>query len=366
MINLHGLILADRSSRDLRELVMVRTSSSLPFAGRYRLIDFALSNLQNAGVRDVAVVMHRNYSSLLDHIGSGKEWDMSRKRGGLKLLPPFTGSGEYEGIIDALENIRGYIEDIKQDYVALMRGSLAASIDLGDVMYRHVKSGADITAVCSNATPEGEHHRFIVGEDGFAKEIMLRRVGPGEGVATLEVYIMSKSTLLGIIDRCDNALNHKFHRDGLGGLLAAGGKINIYMHNDYAVHITSVNGYYKSSMDMLDREKRRQLFPEDRPVRTKGRSDVSTYYSDQAVSRNSLVADGCIIEGVVENCVIFRGVRVGAGAVLKNCIIMQDTVVSDGVELHYVISDKDVFISRDVTLSGAPSLPLVLPKGSKV
>lgn len=366
MINLHGLIMADRSSRDLRELVMVRTSSSLPFAGRYRLIDFSLSNLQNAGVRDVGVVMQRNYSSLLDHIGSGKEWDMSRKRGGLKLLPPFTGSGEYEGIIDALENIRGYIEDIKQDYIALMRGSLAASIDLSDVMAQHLKSGADVTAVCSNITPEGEHHRFIVDENGFAKDIMLRRVGPGEGVASLQVYVMKKDVLLGIIDRCDNALNHKFHRDGLGGLLAAGGKINIYMHNDYAVYIESVNGYYKASMDMLDRDLRRQLFPGDRPVRTKGRSDVSTYYGDHAVSRNSLVADGCKIEGTLENCIIFRGVRVGAGAVLKNCIIMQDTVISDGVELNYVISDKDVVISKDVTLSGSPKLPLVLPKGSKV
>ena len=366
MINLHGLILADRSSRDLRELVMVRTSSSLPFAGRYRLIDFALSNLQNAGVRDVGVVMQRNYSSLLDHIGSGKEWDMSRKRGGLKLLPPFTGSGEYEGIIDALENVRGYIEDIKQDYVALMRGSLAASIDLGAVMYQHVKTGADITAVCSSYTPESAHHRFIVGEDGFVKEIMLRRTGPGDGVATLKVYIMSKEVLLGIIDRCDNALNHKFHRDGLGGLLAEGGRIGVYMHEGYVAHITSVNGYYKASMDMLDRECRGQLFPEARPVRTKGRSDVSTYYSDEAVSRNSLVADGCIIEGTLENCIIFRGVRVGAGSVLKNCIIMQDTVISEGVELNYVISDKDAFISRDVTLAGSPRLPLVLPKGSKV
>lgn len=262
--------------------------------------------------------------------------------------------------------MRGYIEDIKQDYVALMRGHLAASIDLAAVMYQHVKSGADITAVCSETTPEGVHHRFLVGEDGFAKEIMLRRTGPGEGVATLEVYIMSKEVLLGIIDRCDNALYHKFHRDGLGGLLSAGGRIGIYMHNDYAVHISSVNGYYKASMDMLDHDKRNQLFPEARPVRTKGRSDVSTYYGDQAVSKNSLVADGCIIEGSLENCVIFRGVRVGAGAVLKNCIIMQDTVVSDGVELNYVISDKDAFISKDVTLSGSPRLPLVLPKGSKV
>ena len=366
MINLHGLILADRSSRDLRELVMVRTSSSLPFAGRYRLIDFALSNLQNAGVRDVGVVMQRNYSSLLDHIGSGKEWDMSRKRGGLKLLPPFTGSGEYEGIIDALENVRGYIEDIKQDYVALMRGSLAASVDLADVMYKHVKSGADVTAVCTNYTPEGEHHRFIVGEDGFAKEIMLRRVGPGEGVATLEIYVMSKETLLGIIDRCDNALNHKFHRDGLGGLLAAGGRINVYMHEGYVAGVHSVNGYFAANMDMLDRQKRSELFPESRPVRTKGRSDVSTYYSEDAVSRNSLVADGCMIEGTVENSVIFRGVRVERGAVVRNCIIMQDTVVEAGASLSYIIADKDCEVSKDVTLAGSPKLPLVLPKGSKV
>ena len=366
MINLHGLILADRSSRDLRELVMVRTSSSLPFAGRYRLIDFALSNLQNAGVRDVGVVMQRNYSSLLDHIGSGKEWDMSRKRGGLKLLPPFTGSGEYEGIIDALENVRGYIEDIKQDYVALMRGSLAASIDLGAVMYQHVKTGADITAVCSSYTPESAHHRFIVGEDGFVKEIMLRRTGPGDGVATLEVYIMSKEVLLGIIDRCDNALNHKFHRDGLGGLLAAGGRIKIYMHNDYVARIESVGGYFAANMDMLDSGKRHQLFPEERPVRTKGRSDVSTYYGDQAVNRNSLVADGCIIEGSVENCVIFRGVRVGAGAVLRNCIIMQDSVIGENARLDYIIADKDVRVSSGVTLSGSPKLQLVLPKGSEV
>ena len=245
---------------------MVRTSSSLPFAGRYRLIDFALSNLQNAGVRDVGVVMQRNYSSCSTTWAPGKEWDMSRKRGGLKLLPPFTGSGEYEGIVDALENVRGYIEDIKQDYVASCAAASAASIDLGDVMYKHVKSGAEVTAVCSTYTPEGEHHRFVVGEDGFAKEILLRRTGPGEGVATLEVYIMSKKVLLGIIDRCDTALNHKFHRDGLGGLLAEGGKINVYyvqrLRREHHQRQRLLSG---PAWTCSTREKRRELFPEARP-----------------------------------------------------------------------------------------------------
>ena len=171
MINLHGLILADRSSRDLRELVMCRTSSSLPFAGRYRLIDFALSNLQNAGVRDVGVVMQRNYSSLLDHIGSGKEWDMSRKRGGLRLLPPFgldDGRRQYSSIIDALISVQGYIRDIKQDYVCLCRGSLAANIDLAAVMRHHVASKADVTVVCYPIDPEDADYAIELAVSGVS------------------------------------------------------------------------------------------------------------------------------------------------------------------------------------------------------
>ena len=371
MKGLHGIIFSYEKHTNLRELTANRTPASVPFAGRYRIIDFILSSMVNAGITDVGVVLHGRYQSLMDHLGSGKDWDLSRKHGGLRLLPPFAyeKSGfirEFRGRMEALAGVRSYLQGIRQSHVVMANSDLIINIPLQDVYQAHLNSGADITAVCTNSTPEGTHHRFVVGEDGFAKEILLRRTGPGEGCATLEVYIMSKEVLLGIIDRCDNALNHKFHRDGLGGLLADGGKIGVYMHDDYAVQITSVNGYYKASMDMLDREKRNQLFPESRPVRTKGRSDVSTYYGDKAVSQNSLVADGCIIEGSLENCVIFRGVRVGAGAVLKNCIIMQDTVISDGVELNYVISDKDAFVSKDVTLSGSPRLPLVLPKGSRV
>ena len=221
MINLHGLILADRSANELRELVMCRTAASVPFAGRYRLIDFSLSSLQNAGVRDVGVIMQQDYQSLLDHIGSGKEWDMSRKRGGLRLLPPFgrqSGVGEYVSVIDALLAVRGYISDVKQDYIFLTRGSLAVNLDLADIMAAHLKSGADVTAVCMPGTPAGTHHRFVADENGRVTELLFRRSGPGRGVAAMEAYIMAKTTLLDIIDRCDSALARHFHRDGLGGL----------------------------------------------------------------------------------------------------------------------------------------------------
>lgn len=370
MVDLHGLILADRTETGLNELVACRTSASLPFAGRYRLIDFALSSLQNAGVHDVGVIMQQDYQSLLDHIGSGKEWDMSRKRGGLRLLPPFgrqsAGRGDYVCVIDALLAVEGYIRDIKQDYIYLVRGSLAVNLDLTAVMAAHLKSGADVTAVCTPKTPEGTHHRFVTDENGRATQLLFRRSGPGPGYAALEAYIMSREALLDLLERCDSAMNRRFHRDGLGGLMEAGGTINVYMHEGYAVNIADVTGYYEASMDMLDAKNRRELFPEDRPVHTKGRADVSTYYGDGAVVKNCLVADGCFIEGELENCVIFRGVRIEQGAVLKNCIIMQDTIIGPGATLNYIISDKDVTVDGGVTLAGSPKLPLVVPKGSKI
>ena len=369
MIDMHGIILADRSNPQLRELVMRRTSASLPFAGRYRIIDFALSALQNAGIRDAGVVMQRDYQSLLDHIGSGKEWDMSRKRGGLRLLPPFSrpdGHGGNVSMMDALLSVEGYIRDIKQKYVVLGQGTLVANIDLAAALERHVESGAAVTAAVTERMPTESHKRFVVDDEGMITDMLFKRFGNATGYASLEVYIMSTEMLLGIMDKCNSAINPKFHRDGLGGILAGGGKIAAYVHPGYALTIKTVEAYYNANMDMLEAEARHDLFPTARPVYTKGRADVSTYYGEEAVVKNCLVADGCFIEGKLENCVVFRGVRVARGAELKNCIIMQDSVIGAGAQLKNIISDKDTEISSMVTLAGSSRIPLVLPKGSKI
>ena len=170
MTELHGIIFAYHASRALGELTSCRTSASIPFCGRYRLIDFALSSMQNAGVRDVGVIMRSDYQSLLDHLGSGKTWDLSRKRGGLRLLPPF-GRAEtrFSGIIEALCSVESYIRDIKQEYVLLARGNLAANVDVSAVMERHLRSGADLTVVCAPVTPDEPHGIFWTGRDTFQK-----------------------------------------------------------------------------------------------------------------------------------------------------------------------------------------------------
>ena len=175
MRNYHGIIFAYQTTPELRELVSARSAASLPFCGRYRLIDFPLSSLRNAGILDCGVIMQRNYQSLLDHLGSGKAWDMSRANGGLRMLPPFGlpeyHTGNYVGTIEALNAVSTYVRDIPQKHVVLMLGSMVANIDLDAAIKKHESSDAEITAICGEKTPMGTHHRFVVGPDGYVRRI---------------------------------------------------------------------------------------------------------------------------------------------------------------------------------------------------
>ena len=370
MRNFHGIIFAYHAQPELRELTAARTAASLPFCGRYRLIDFPLSSLRNAGILNVGVIMQRDYQSLLDHIGSGKAWDMSRKTGGLRMLPPFGlpeyHTGDYNGTVEALNAVSTYIRDIEEEWVVLMLGNMAANIDLQAVIRQHLETGADATAICADHTPMGVHHRYILGQDGFVERIALYREGESEGVASLEGYIVRKDQLVDIMDRCRAENLFLFHRHAVNMFLQDGGKMGVYIHPGYANAIKTVEQYYKVSMDMLKTANRRQLFPADRPVRTKEHEEVSTYYGENAVIRNSLIADNCIIDGEVENCILFSGARVEAGAKLRDCIIMRGCVVGKDVELDCVISDKYASFGPGVKLTGNSKLPTVVPKGTKI
>lgn len=373
MKDVHGIVYAYHSYPALNDLVLNRTSASLPFCSRYRLIDFALSSMTNAGIRDVGVIMQRDYQSLLDHLGSGKEWDLSRTNGGLKCLTPFgifeSGISEYKGCMDALTSILTYIHDIKQDTIVLYRGDIAANLDLKKICEDHENSGAKLTAVCADKAYDSGNDgtRFLPSEGGKTSNHMhFRHSHSKEGLSSLEVYVIDRDLLVYLINWSHANGKLHFHRDALAHYFAEGGYANLYIHKGYTAHICSVLDYYGANMDMLNHDIRVKLFPEDSPVYTKGRSSVSTYYGETAEINNSLVADGCYIEGDIENCVIFRGVRVGKGAKLRNCVIMQDTVVGGGAELSCIISDKDVIFSENLTLTGNRALPIVVPKGRTV
>lgn len=370
MSDFHGIIYAYSTAPELGELVRTRTAASLPFCGRYRLIDFALSSMMNAGIHDVGVIMQRDYQSLLDHIGSGKDWDMGRRIGGLRMLPPFGlpeyHRGDYTGTIEALNAVSTYIRDLNAKNIIMMHGNLAANLDLGAAIRQHLKSGAEITAICTAGELEYLHQRYIPDEDGFARRVVFNQKGAGEGYASLEAYIISKELLNSFMESCAAANLHHFHLDAIAAYLAAGGKLGIYLHEGYGKRIMSAVSYFEASMDMLRKENRADLFPADRPVRTKSHEDVSTYYAESAAVSNSLVSDGCIIEGELTNCIVSSGVRIAKGAKLSNCILMRGCIIGEGVILNSAIADKYVEISPYQTLMGSERLPLIVPKNSKI
>lgn len=369
MKNMQGIIYTLRSAPELGSLVSNRNAASIPFCGRYRLIDFILSGMVNAGINDVGVVMERDYQSLLDHLGSGKDWNLSRHSGGLRLLPPFglpNSFGHFDGCMEALRSVRAYIEDSPHDDIVLSGGDLVANIDLSAAAELHRRSGARMTAVCVNAAPDYPHHRFLPEEDGFAVRLRSPEGKSEEGLMSLEVYIIQKSLLLELMDFCGDTGKTHFHRDALAHYLAQGGRVAVFRHSGYARRIRTAQDYYQASLDMLDHREMAGLFPDERPIRTKGRAEVSTYYGEDARVKNSLVADGCYIEGAIENCVLFRGVKVEKGATLKDCVIMQDAVIHAGAQLKAVIADKDVSVSAGVTLLGHEHLPIIIPKGARI
>ena len=363
-----GIIFAYREEPELRELTANRTAASLPFCGRYRLIDFPLSSMRNAGVLDVGVIMQRDYQSLLDHIGSGKAWDMSRRSGGLRMLPPFGlpqyHNGNYNGTMEALNAVGSYLRDSSAESIIMMLGNTAANVDLSAAIRTFEESGAAALAICMDHIPMGIHHRYLLGEDGLVKGMSLYRHGAGEGLPSLEAYIFRKDVLLDLMDRCRANNQYLFHRDAISMFLNEGGKMAVYVHEGYANSVRSVEEYYAISRDMLKPEIRHQLFC--RPVRAKTHEDVSTYYAENSRSVNSLVGDDCIIEGDVENCIIFSGVHVAAGARLRDCIIMKGGEVGAGADLRYVIADKSCKFAPGSVLIGSPNLPTVVPKGSEI
>ena len=370
MSNFHGIIYAYGSTPEMSELIRNRTAASMPFCGRYRLIDFALSSMMNAGIHNVGVIMQSEYQSLLDHLGSGKDWDMGRRIGGLKMLPPFGlpeyHKGEYTGTIEALNAVKTYVHGIKEENIVMMHGNLAANIDLNEVLRQHLESGAELTAVCTESTPDYRHHRYIADADGFARAMAFNQYADGEGLASLEVYVISKKLLIDLMGYCFTANKYHFHRDAIANYFQRGGKVKVYVHKGYAKRIMSKASYFSSSMDMLKPEVRAELFPAERLVRTKSEEDVSTYYGEGAVSKNSLVADGCIVEGELINCVISADVRIGKGAKLNNCIVMKNSVIGEGACLTNCIIDKDCCVSAGKVLTGDERLPYILPKFGKI
>ncbi len=366
-----GLIFASMHDNTVAELTKQRTMGSILFGGRYRLIDFPLSNMVNSGIAEVGVITKSNYGSLLDHLGSGRDWDLSRKMGGLHLLPPYsqTGGGMYKGRLDALSNVWSYLNHADAKYVVLADCDIVTAIDFNPVLKEHIKSGADITCVYSKTLYDCEKNQrttiIELDSEKRVKDVLYDPQISGECNMCLNMFIMSTEFLKKIVSDAASRNLYSLTRDVLQAKKDEY-KIMGYEHNGFFTKIDSVQSYYNANMTLLDTEKRNALFTKNLPIYTKIRDNGPVKYGLESNIKNSLIADGCIIEGTVENSILFRGVKVGKGSIVKNSVLLQGTTIGNKCDITSIITDKNVEISNDKVLTGSETYPLYIGKNGKI
>lgn len=373
-----GLIFSNIHDSVLPELTSRRTIASVPFGCRYRLIDFPLSNMVNAGITKIGIVTHNNYQSLVDHIGTGKDWDLARRSGGIKILPPFITTFDNHGAnrlyntrLEALIGVRNFISRCDEDYIVLADCDGIFNVDLSDIIKAHEENEAKMTIVTTDKVfdeSDNLNELYAIESSFEGRVTSVRRVQENEAQAHIStnVIIVNRLFLLNVLNDAAARGYTDFYRDivekNLDKVI-----INTYNFDGTYILINSLRNYFAASMALLDSEIRRELFGlKDRPIHTKIRNSAPTVYAKDVNVKNSYVADGCLIEGTVENSIIFRGVKVGKGTVVRNCVLLQDTKVGNDATLNCVITDKDVVIHNNRNLSGHETMPFFLSKGTEV
>ena len=373
-----GLIFSNIHDTSIPELTRMRTIGSVPFAGRYRLIDFALSSMVNSGISKIGVVTHNNYQSLLDHLGNGKDWDLARRSGGIKILPPYISAFDnaaankfYTSRLEALMGTVNFLSRCNEDYIVMSDCDVICNIDLSKVIDKHAETGADITFVTKKDELVGvgkdENSLTLIKSD---KEGRVTDVKSGKYDEDFQLYInimvMKRQYLLNVIENAISHGQHSFLHDIIMHNVEKA-DYRVYEYDGFYAHIGSMAGYFECAMKLLNSDARERLFGiKNRPVLTKVRNSAPTRYCEGASVKNSVVAEGCVIEGTVENSIIFRGVKIGKGAVVKNSILFQDTYVCEGASLNCVITDKNVIVKDGRALSGHESMPFYIGKNMSV
>lgn len=350
-----GIVFANANDNMLKKITAQRTMASVPFGARYRFVDFSLSNLVNAGVTRVGIITKENYRSLMDHVGNGVAWDLDRKNGGLYILPPYFTRGvkRYTGTLDALNGAIEFIERCASEYMVLCNAYTIANVDISAALKEHIARQADMTVIYHNgAVPKRVEETMVLSMDSDNRVTDIS-FGAKEGEAPfgIGISIINRELLIKLVKDASNDELESFEREVIAANLKTL-KVYGFEHKEFVAVMDSTNAYYDASMALLDSDLRHQLFNKQRPIFTKTRDDMPTRYGTKADVTNSVIADGCVIDGTVKNSILFRGVTVAKGAVVENCILMQETAVGEDAQLDNVISDKNAVIRDGMILKG--------------
>ncbi len=366
--NAMGLILADNKKISLGELTVPRALSAIPFAGRYRIIDFMLSNMVNSGIKNVGVLTLNKYKSLMDHLGTGAAWSLDRKNDGLHILPPYVnseandinGDEELAGVLDFLRTSRA-------TYVIVANSNIVLNTTFDDMIASHEKSGADLTVMYNRDATKYGNPCYIIDtdSDGFVKDMLFNPQKASSNKSSLGIICLRRDMLVDIISK---QMSHGTTHFGVHSMVKMFEELKVfaYEYNGTALRINSVQGYFNSSMALLNESIRSDLFWSGEPIYTKVKDEAPTLYFDNANVRDSIISDGCRIYGNVEDSIIFRSVTVSKNTTLKNCIVMQDVHISENCHLENVILDKNSFVRPGVRLVGHRDYPVVIGKGAGI
>ena len=370
-MNVMGIIFANDAN--MADLSDKRTMGSIPFGGRYRQIDFHLSNMTAAGIRHVGIISRQNYQSLINHIGSGEEWGLELEEGGLEFLTPYAMSAyhSYRGKLENLYYAMSFLDYGPDDeYVVMADSAILCNIDLNSVLNSHIASGKDITVVTKAGIANGSKRLDLairLDTDGQIADMAVDYIAPSDYLASMDLFVLSKTLLRKMVQEC--IARNLFHMDRdlvLGSWQKGDISVNVYTFPGLALFNETVEEYFRNSLALLDSTTRHDLFYYNHPVYTKVRDRVPSYYGENSRIDNCIVADGCMLGGSVSTSVLFRQVTVKEGAKVENCLIMNDTVVGENSELKYVILDKDVVIRPGTKLMGTPTKPIIIKRGEIV
>lgn len=364
-----GIIFSNIHDENMPEITELRTMAAVPFGGRYRLIDFVLSNMVNSEITKIGIITKNNYSSLMDHVGSGRDWDLSRKNGGIKIFPPYgkrESSGLYRGRLEALRNTYSFLEFSRDEDVILSDCDIICNIDLREVLEFHRKTDADITSVCTRQPVRGflssDTLIYDYDRDRDVTKVMLGdKNAPGSSFG-INIWAIRRELLRDVVEESFRSGEHSFTKNVLMNR-RRGLSHKAFEYGGYCARIDSLASYMHHNKEMLIKKNRDALLNvPGRPVFTKVRDSTPTKYGMSAAAANSLVADGCMIEGSVRDSVIFRDVRIGKGALVENSVVMQGTVIGRNAKLNNVIADKNVVIKDNLVLSSHESMPFYIEK----
>lgn len=369
-----GVIFPNSYDALVPELVNVRLMASIPFASRYRMIDFVLSSMSNCDIDNISILVNNNYHSLMDHLGSGREWDLVRKNGGLHIFPPFAEkeSKPFVGRVGGLATILDFLREQKEKYVVMADAHIAVNFDFNAMIDAHIASGADITVAYNEqelpeyiqkSNDKGFYYTYTI-DNGRVTKMYINPRETGVQNFGMNIYVIDRELLIDLVNTAFVRGQEYFERDILAPQLA---KLNVqaYKFEGYLARISGMKSYFDENMKLLDDYNLDGLFSRA-PIYTKIRDDNPSRYINGAKATNVMVADGCIIEGEIENSILFRGVKVAKGAKVKNCILMQDTVIEAGANIEYLIIDKNVTITAGKEMKGTDTFPFYIAKGHTV